>query len=154
MDRIACLCVGSVEKHIHAGRMAVGEANCLQGRFRRIEVGPAQHQVHILSVAHRRLVDARHPGRDSVATNRRVWNSSFVQRVRRAQSPFSDFLHGSQHPFPRDFAKRYSCHMTILSEKRRDQLSRTGRVGEPIRTESRPRRHAQRLEQRRAEILR
>jgi hypothetical protein len=59
-----------------------------------------QNDVHILRVAHRRLVHARNPRSYGIATGHGVKNMRIVQGARRAKQPSPDIFHGVAHAFP------------------------------------------------------
>ena len=73
--------------------------------FNGFQIVATNEYVDVLCVPDRGLVDAGRPGRSSIATGHCIINASPFQRLGDALQSLPDFLHGADHPLPRDVAK-------------------------------------------------
>jgi len=89
--------VGTVEKHVHTGDVAVDESVSFERGFGCGKIGATNEDVHVLRVADGRLIHARYPQGDRISTGHRVGYARAVQNGGRAKQALTYLFHGRYH---------------------------------------------------------
>ena len=97
--------IRAVEKYVDPTHVPIDEACRGQGGLRRLQVAAPQQQVHVPRVAHRSFINPCYPRRHRIPARNGVGHSVRLQSLHRPRQPLAHFLHGPDHPFPRDFAE-------------------------------------------------
>jgi hypothetical protein len=100
VDGVAGFGCGAVQEHVEAFGVAMDKTGLGQSRGGPWQVRPAQENINALRVARRRLIHAGDPRGHGIAAYHRVGHIRCVQSGHSAPQPFTNFFHGSDHPFP------------------------------------------------------
>jgi len=72
MNSIPRFRVRPVKKHLHACRVTMNEPGLFESLACGRQISPAQNDVHVLCISHRRLIHARNPRSHGISTNNGV----------------------------------------------------------------------------------
>ena len=105
---------GAVEEHVDAEQVLADEPGRGQGGRGRVEVGPAEQDVHVLRVPHGRRVDRRHPRRHGVPAHHGVRHAGGVQGGRHPGQSVAHPFHGRHHPFEKGLVSPRHRHADMI----------------------------------------
>ncbi len=128
--------VRTIQENIETLDVAVNKPRSRKRSGCRWKINTTQKDIHVLCVANCSLIHARNPRGHGVSTGDCIRNTSLVQGRSRPQQSVAYFLHGSNHPLPRNITilGRKHCTSFLLHFMRRNKLgfSRRVRSGGPL----------------------
>ncbi|MNC91355.1 hypothetical protein D3C83_76020 [compost metagenome] len=80
--------------------MTVRKSSLLQSNLGFWKIGAPEHNIHVLSFAHRSLVHARNPCSNSVVSYYCIRNVGIFQRVRGSKKALPNSFNCAPHAFP------------------------------------------------------
>lgn len=100
VNSIAGLCVGTIEKHRHAGGMTIDEPPRLQCLPGGLQVFALNGDIHIPCIPYDGLVRLRNPKLDRVATHDRIVDVCGFEGIDHTTQAIFHLLHGAFDPSP------------------------------------------------------